>query len=157
MTWGSSGPWGAGSPWGTGSTLPPPSLVAIASEADTDAPTVNPAVVNELGGTICTLVGTNFSDPITIDILAGGPGAYSVVATGYVFDPEFDLKSNRVIFGAPALGIGTYSVRVTTEGGTSNVLQDVIAARTFADEYKTLSVRSKWAPKWSTGSRELSK
>lgn len=159
MTWG-TGPWGSGSPWGTGVTLPPPTLIGVSSDPGETAPTTNPAVVAIRGGTICKALGTNFftrdSRPfIDIEILTGGPGAYVVVGTGYVFDPDFDIKSNLVFFGAPALARGLYHVRVTTDGGTSNVLTDAIAARLFAEEYKTVSVRGKFAPKWATGPRLL--
>lgn len=154
MTWG-TGPWGAGSPWGTGSTLPPPSLIGVSSSPGPTAQTAGPAVVDENGGTVCLVVGNNFFDPMTIDILTGGPGAYTVVGTGYVVTPKFDLQRNRCYFGAPALERGLYHIRVTTAGGVSGVLHDAIAAREFADEFKTVSVRSKYASKWETGPRRL--
>lgn len=154
MSWG-TGPWGAGSPWGGGISLPVPGLIAVSSFPDPTAEATLPAVVNEIGGTICLAIGTNFADPITVDILIGGLGSYTVVANGYVVDPRFDVESNRVFFGAPALVRGLYHLRVTTAGGTSGVLENVIAARLFADEYKTVSVRGKFSPKWITGPRIL--
>ena len=158
MTWG-KGPLGL-SPWGTGTTLPPPSLIAVTSDPGPTAEVTSPAVVAERGGTILTIVGTNFfaSDDapfVTIEALLGGPGSYQVVGTCFVFDPEFDVARNRIFAGAPALLQGLYHLRVTTEGGESNVLENVIAARLFAEEYKTLSVRGKFAPKWRTGPRHL--
>jgi hypothetical protein len=116
---------------------------------------MNPAVVNELGGTVCLAIGTDFADPITVEILIGGSGAYVVVGTGYVVNPRYDVERNRVFFGAPQLTRGLYHVRVTTDGGTSPVLENVIAARLFADEYKTVSVRGKFSPRWATGPRIL--
>lgn len=154
MSWG-TGPWGSGSPWGTGAALPPPTLIAITSDPGPTASTSSPAVVAERGGTICTLVGTNFADPMTVEILRGGGGAYTVVAEGYIFDPRYDIQRGRCYVGAPALEVGLYSVRVTTAGGTSGVLADVLASRRFAEEFKTLSVRGKWAPVWATGPRLL--
>ncbi len=154
MTWG-KGPWGAGSPWGTGVTLPPPVLLSVFSFPPAPVDTTDPAVIARRGGTVCLVSGNNFFDPVTIDILTGGPGAYTVVATGYVFDPEFDVERNRVFFGAPALQDGTYSVRVTTDGGVSGVLDNVLEARLFAEEFKTLSVRGKFSTAWDTGPRIL--
>lgn len=154
MTWG-TGPWGSGSPWGTGSVLPPPSIIAVSSEPGLTAEKTAPAVVDELGGTICRVVGTNFYDPTTIELLIGGPGAYEVVANGYVVDAVFDLRANYVVFGSPALALGLYHLRVTTEGGESSVLENVIASRAFAKDHKIVSVRSKYAPKWRTGPRYL--
>ena len=111
---------------------------------------------------MCKVVGTNFfardeRPYIDVELLTGGPGSYVVIASGFVFDPTFDIKKNRVYFGAPALAAGTYHLRVTTGGGVSNVLTNAIAARLFAEEYKTVSVRGKFAPKWATGPRLLRK
>ena len=111
-------------------------------------------------GTILTITGTNFfaseDEPfITIEVLIGTLGFYTVVGTCFVFDPEFDIARNRIFAGSPALLQGLYHLRVTTEGGVSNVLEDVLAARLFAEEYKTLSVRGKFGPKWRTGPRLL--
>lgn len=154
MTWG-IGPWGAGAPWGTGVLLPPPTLIGVSSDPGPTASTTGPAVIDENGGTVCLLLGTNFFDPITIEILIGGSGAYTVVGTGYVFDPRYDLEQNRCYFGAPALERGLYHLRATTAGGTSGVLVNALAARQFAEEFKTLSVRGKFSSKWETGPRIL--
>ena len=154
MTWGAHGSWG-GSPWGTGSVLPPPSLIAVVSEPDVAAETTEPAVIAEQGGTVCFVLGTNFADPMTVELLTGGPGTYVVVAEGYIVNARYDIDSSRCYFGAPSLERGLYHLRVTTEGGESNVLEDVIAARWFAEEYKTLSVRSKFSASWDTGPRIL--
>ena len=154
MTWG-TGPWGTSSPWGTGVALPPPSIISVTSDPGDTAPKSNPAVIARRGGTICTLLGTNFFDPTIVEVLIGGAGAYTKVAEGYIFDAEFDLKRSKLFFGAPALVDGLYHVRIVTEGGQSNVLESVLEARLFAEEYKTVSVRAKYAPVWKTGERYL--
>lgn len=154
MTWG-VGPWGSGSPWGTGAVLPPPTLISVSSDPGPTAPTSNPAVIAKRGGTVCIVLGTNFADPLTIELLTGSSGSYTVVGSGYVFDPRYDLLRNRCYFGAPTLEVGLYHLRVTTPGGVSGVLEDVIASRLFADEFKTVSVRGKFSPRWATGQRLL--
>lgn len=154
MTWG-SGPWGSGSPWGGAGPVPAPTLIGVTSFPGPTAEPSSPAVVDENGGTICLLAGTNFSDPLVIEVLIGASPAYTVVATGYIFDPRYDLESNRCFFGAPALERGLYHVRATTSGGSSAVIENVIAARRFADEFKTVSVRGKFSSKWATGPRIL--
>lgn len=140
MTWG-IGPWGAGSPWGTGVTLPPPTLIGV-----------SPAIVDTEGGSGITLLGTNFYDPMTVDVLHGG----LVVGTGIIFDPEFDLQQNRVYVGLPALAVGFYDLQVTTDGGSSPILVGALEYRVFANDFKVVSVRSKWAAVWNTGPRILS-
>jgi len=161
MTWG-TGPWGAGSPWGTGSGVAaaPPTLTAVTSDPGPLAPRSGPATVAIRGGTICRVVGSSFfasaaAPFVLIELLTGSVGSYDLAGLGYVFDPEFDVTSSRIIFGAPALEAGLYHLRVTTEGGSSGVLEDVIAARLFSEEYKTVSVRGKFSPKWDSGSRIL--
>lgn len=151
MSWG-TGSWGTSS-WGTGGNAPPPTLISVASLAGTLAPTQAPAVVAEKGGTVCLLVGTNFFDPTTVEIGIGT--TFTKIGEGYIFDPEFDISKNRVYFATPPLVRGVYNLRVVTEGGTSNVLQNVISARLFADEYKVVSVRGKFSEKWATGPRIL--
>lgn len=167
MTWG-TGTWGSGSPWGTGEALPPPTLISVSSEPGATASRSEPAVVARRGGTILRVIGTNFFDPVTVEILRGGAGAYEVVGEAYVFDPEFDVAPNRIICGAPAFGApvaslggdrpgdGLYHVRVTTDGGTTEVLEDTIEARLFAEENKTLAVRNKYSRQWVAGPRVLS-
>lgn len=154
MSWG-TGSWGGSAAWGTGVTLPPPALIGVSSDPGPTAPRTGPAVVDVLGGTVCLLLGTNFVDPMTIDIGLGVGGGFTALARGYIFDPEFDLEANRVYFGAPALEAGLYNVRVTTGGGESGVLAGALAARPFADEYKVASVRGKFSTKWATGPRIL--
>ena len=152
MTWGSAS-WGAGSPWGTGTVLPPPTAVVVTSNVDPTTPTT-PAVVAIRGGTVCRLFGTNIFDPVTVEISLN-IGGFTVIAEGFVFDPEFDVARNHVWFGAPRLDRGLYSIRIVTAGGPSNVLVDAIIARPLADEFKTVSVRAKFSPKWRTGPRLL--
>jgi hypothetical protein len=139
MTWG-SGKWGESTPWGTGLTLPPPVLSAI-----------SPAIVARRGGDVIKVVGENFFDPITIEVLKG----LAVVGTCYVFDAELDLERNRVFTGTPALADGFYSLRVTTDGGESNILVNVLEYRLFSEEVKTHRVRIGFAAPWVTGPRLL--
>lgn len=149
MTWG-IGPWGAGSSWGAGVAVPAPTLTNVVADVPEGISTNGPAVVDARGGTVLSLLGTGFSAPATVEVLAGG----SVVAEAFLFDDVFDLSRTRVYVGSPALEPGLYGVRVTTEGGVAE-LADAIAARPFADEYKTASTRGKFAPKWLTGPRIL--
>ncbi len=139
MTWG-KGPWGSGSPWGTGITLPPPNLLGI-----------SPAIVARRGGTVVKITGENFADPMIIEVLDGP----TVVGTAYYFDAELDLERNRVFAGMPALADGFYSLRVTTEGGESNTLVDVVEYRLFSEEVKAHRVRIGFAAPWKTGPRLL--
>jgi len=155
MSWG-VGPWGSGSPWGTGTALPVPTLIGVSALGDFDASTTGPAAVDFRGGTICILAGTGFFDPTLIEVLSGGPGNYVVEGIGYVVTPEFDLTRSTIYFGAPHLTRdGLYHLRATTDGGVSNVLPGVLLAQQFAEEFKTLSVRGKFAPAWDTGPRLL--
>ncbi len=156
MSWG-LGPWGLG-PWGGvgAGSLPVPTLIGVSSFPEPTAPSTGPAVVAEQGGTVCLAVGTGFIDPMTIEVLIGNSGGpYTVVAEGYIVDPEFDLEAQRVYFGAPALERGLYHLRVTHDGGSSAVLENVLSARWFAEEFKTLSARGKFSSKWATGPRIL--
>lgn len=154
MTWG-TGPWGSGSPWGTGTILPPPTISTVRSEPGPTAPVVSPAVIDEEGGSILVVHGTNFDADMVVELVLGGPGTYAAVASCYIFDARYDVQRTRCYVGTPAVERGLYHVRVTTSGGDSNVLEDVVAARAFAYRRKVLEVRSKWAPKWNTGPRIL--
>ena len=157
MTWG-TGPWGGDTvPWGTGSDTPPPAVIGVTSEPGPGVPAANPAVINVLGGTILRIVGSNFYDPVTVELLSGSGGSYVVAGAAYVFDPAFDVTAKLIYAGSPRLDIGTYSLRVSTPAGVSAIAVNVIEARVFADEYKTVSVRSKFGTPWATGSRELRK
>lgn len=133
--------WGAGSPWGTGSAAPPPTLVSA-----------SPSVVERRGGTVVALFGSNFQDPLTVELLQGGV----VIADGYIFDPRFDLTRNRVYVGMPALDDGVYDVRVTTDGGTATAL-GIIEAKLHAEEHRVVANRAKWAQPWDVGERYLSR
>lgn len=152
MTWG-TGPWGV-SPWGGVDGGPPaPTLISVSSGPGPATSTALPAAVDERGGTVCLAVGTHFTDPLTIEILAG-VSPYTVVGKGFIFDPEFDVESSRCYFGAPKLERGLYHVRLSTDGG-SVVLENAIAAREFADDFKIVSARGKWSSVWATGTRVL--
>jgi hypothetical protein len=157
MTWG-IGPWGAGSPWGTGSVTPPPTLIAA-----------SPTVIDELGGDVILLVGTNFIDPMLVEFMQAGVtiGASTVpgsdyadaiaddVARGIILDPRYDIEQNRAYVGTPALPVGTYDVRVTTAGGTSGVLVGAVESMVIAMEHRVLAMRAKWGRAWQVGPRLL--
>jgi hypothetical protein len=139
MTWG-TGKWGETSPWGTGVALPPPVLAAA-----------SPTIVERRGGTVIKLLGENFFDPMTVDILQSSV----VVANGYIFDPEFDLERNRAFVAMPALPDGFYDIQVTTDGGTSGVLVNAVEYRLHSEEVKVQRVRIGFAQPWVTGPRLL--
>jgi hypothetical protein len=149
VTWGDGGSWGSGSPWGTGAALPPPTLISVASPLAIS--TGLPAIVERRGGTVCRVLGTNFFDPLTIEILR----AAVVVGTGYLFDAEFDLNRTRAFVGMPALADGFYDLRVTTEGGDSNVLTDALEYRLVSEQVKIHRVRIGYSAPWITGPRLL--
>jgi len=113
------------------------------------------ALVERRGGTVVTISGTNFRDPLTIEILTGASPSFTVVGTGFLFDPEFDLLSNRAFVGMPALEDGTYHLRVTTEGGVSNVILDALEWDLFPEEYKIHRTRKGFARVWDVGPRFL--
>lgn len=153
MSWG-TGPWGAGSPWGsTLATAAPPTLAGVASATISIASSSSPAVVDRLGGTVITLLGSGFTLDATVEIYTATLG---VVAYASIVRPELDVVAagSKIYAGCPALEPGTYGVRVVTPGGSSE-LADAIAAREFADAHKIVSVRGKWAPRWATGPRIL--
>lgn len=153
MSWG-TGAWGT-SEWGGVGTVVPvaPTLLAVSAEVP---PGVASNVVDQLGGTILTIVGTNFTDPITIEVMSGPIATPTIVGECYLFDAEFDLTPSRLLCGSPALEDGTYHLRVTTAGGVAE-LEDAIEARLWANELKTVSVRSKFAQPWATGERFMAR
>lgn len=123
-----------------------------------DAPVLNPdfspAEFDVQGGTLITLLGANFYPQLTAELLTGfGGGPYTVVGVGYQHDPDFDLTPVRAIVGMPALDAGTYSIRVRTPSGESNVLQDVIVYKPFAEATYTLKARESFSAKWRVGRR----
>jgi len=136
MPWG-TGPWGE-TPWGTGVEFPPPVLSGI-----------SPTILAEQGGTVLKILGENFFAPVQVDVLDAGV----VIASGFVFDAEFDVEQNRIFAGMPALPTGVYDLRITTPGGDSNTLFDVLDYRLFADESKVQRVRIGFAQPWRTGPR----
>lgn len=157
MSWG-LGRWGI-DPWGglgAGASALPPTLLGVSSFPGPTASPSSPAVISRIGGTVCIAIGTDFYDPMTIEFLTGDViGGYTVVGTGYVFFPRYDVESSRVFFGAPALADGLYHLRISTDSGVSGVLEDVIESRLFAEEHKVLSVRDKYAERWRVGPRIL--
>lgn len=160
MSWGFGG-WGVDE-WGTdplpAGTLPPPTLDAL-----------TPADIDELGGDVITIVGTNFEIPLLVEFLQGGVviGASTNPESGYVetiadgvargtiVNPTYDVTSTRAYVGTPALPAGTYDIRVTTQSGTSAELAAAIVSKPMAAEHRVHSMRSKWARAWQVGPRWL--
>lgn len=138
MSWG-SGLWGAGSPWGTGVSLPPPSVVGVSTD-----------VAERRGGTVLRVLGTGFVDSMVVDLLQAGV----FQGAGYIFDPRFDVESNRAWVGMPALDDGVYDLRVTTSGGSAT-LAAAVTFKLHAEEYKVVHMRSKWPSVWDAGTRYL--
>lgn len=142
MSWGLS-LWGR-SLWGD-------ALIGLAAPSLYD---LQPGSLDVQGGTLVTFFGDNFSPEFVPELLVGPPGGpHVLVAEGYLFDPDFDMTPVRAITGMPAAAAGTYSVRVRTPTGTSNVLQDVITYLPFAEATYTLKARDSWAAKWRVGRR----
>lgn len=152
MSWG-LGPWGI-SPWGTGNEAPPPAIGGVASPLGGPGP-LGGALVEVRGGTVISIVGTDFFAPMTVEVLVGAGAPFSVVGTCFIWDYEFDLRNNRVFAGTPKLPAGLYHLRVTTDGGPSPVFLDAIEAVPFAEEVKVQRVRRAWAPIWKVGPRVL--
>ena len=143
MGWGTD-PWGQG-PWGgaiPGGSLPP-SIVEV-----------SPTILEVEGGTILTIVGSNFF-PEFIPYVMLGPtgGPYTQIAKGYLWDPDFDLTPSRAFAGMPALQAGVYSLQVETPAGLSNVLEDVLEYKPFSNEVITQKERTAWSSKWKTGEK----
>lgn len=154
MTWG-TGEWGTGF-WGgvgdAGAVLPPTIFAVLSPEG------VSPnggQLVDVLGGDVIRISGSEFTVPITIEVLTGASGGpYTVVGTCYLFDPRYDLTSKFVYCGTPALVMGKYHLRVTTAGGDS-VLEDALDYQPFAEELKVNRVRAGFSRQWVVGRRLL--
>jgi hypothetical protein len=101
---------------------------------------------------VVRLLGTNFNDPMIIDVLQSGV----VVGNAFYFDAEFDLESNLCFVGMPALDDGFYDMQVTTPGGTSPLLVNAVEYRLFAEEMKVQRVRIGFSSPWAAGGRLLS-
>jgi hypothetical protein len=113
-------------------------------------------LVARRGGDVVKVFGTGFRAPMLAEVLSGPAlGPYTVEGTLYIFDPEFDVKATVFYGGTPALADGSYHLRVTTDGGTSNVLVDALTYELFAEEVKALKVRQGLTWKWKAGRRML--
>lgn len=135
-------PWGFG-PWGSSATSLGPTIFDVA-----------PGVLEIEGGTIVTILGENFTPGFVPQVLTGVPGGpYTVVAEGYLFDPDYDLTPSKGLPGMPALALGTYHLRVKTPAGLSNVLENVLQYKPHADEVIAQKSRSSLSEKWRTGTR----
>jgi len=135
--WG-TGEWGTG-PWGASQAAPPQINSAL------------PNVVDELGGTVVLITGSNFNARALVELLQGT----QVVGQASISDLQFDLTPSKLYVGMPVLETGFYSLRVTTNGGLYT-LDNAIEARPFAYELKTEDVRRKWGRAWNLGVRQLS-
>lgn len=136
-SWG-TGEWGSG-PWGASQSAPPQINSAL------------PNVVDELGGTVVLLTGSNFDASAVVELLQNT----QVVGQASISDLQFDLTPSKLYVGMPALPTGFYSLRISTTGGIFT-LDNAIEARAFAYELKTEDARRKWARAWNLGVRQLS-
>lgn len=139
MAWGQGSGWGVDAVWGT---IPQAPILNA----------VDKLVADERGGTLITLFGAYFQDPMTIDFL--DPNVDTVVGKGYYSNARYDLTPTSVVIGTPALPAGFYRIRVTTVSGTSGTLTE-FRTKAYADEAKVVRMRSKWASVWETGRRYL--
>lgn len=138
MTWG-TGPWGLG-PWG-----------GAAPVIDLVSTPWGSGIVDVLGGDVITIGGSNFYDPMLVEVL---DGLGNVVGTCYIFDPKYDVFKSRIYCGTPALPKGTYDLRVTSNSG-SNTLVGALVYEPIADQLKIERTRSGFAQPWVTGRRLL--
>ncbi len=106
------------------------------------------------GGTIITILGSSFF-PEFVPMVFSGPtgGPYTLVAEGYLFDPDYDLTTTQAIVGMPALPSGVYALAVRTPSGQSNIVDNALAYKPFADEEIAQKGRSSWSGKWHVGIR----
>lgn len=147
MPWG-TGEWGI-TPWGlVGELSSSPTILSVQTPHGDRA---GSGVVARRGGDVIRIIGSNFGDPMTIEVLNG----MTVVGTCYIFRPEYDIQPDRVWCGTPALPDGTYDLRVTTTVATAT-LASALTYELFAEEMKTLTVRSNVSARWKTGRRMLS-
>ena len=99
----------------------PPVLVNVTTEFP------NPAgggfLFETRGGTIAFITGLNFFPEFIPQVLVGAPGGpYLIVAEGFLFDPEFDLRDvgKTALPGMPARNVSDFHLRVKTPAGLSN-------------------------------------
>jgi hypothetical protein len=151
------GDWGGidGNPWGGvgDAAVSAPTIDAVISP---EGPSPNGGqLVDVLGGDVIEIIGTEFEDPLTVEVLIGPSGGpYTVVGTCYMFDARYDLTTTRAFVGTPALAQGIYHVRVTNSVNSA-VLEDALDFQPFAEELKVHRVRVGFARVWATGRRML--
>lgn len=154
MTWG-TGSWGT-SPWG-GVDLETLEVPVITS--------VNPITVELRGGTVIRINGSRFVLPLIVEVLSGSVSAPTVEGLAHIADHEFDLENSepfkgfRTIYAGlpPVDAEGQYHLRVTVAGTPSNVLENALDYRLFAEEYKVHRARTGFGIRWNTGDRVLSR
>jgi len=107
-------------------------------------------IVDVLGGDVITIGGSNFYDPVLVEVLFGG----LPVGTCYVFDPRYDVSRSRIYCGTPALAQGTYDLQVTTGAGSA-IFVGALNYEPIADQMKVERVRVGFASPWTSGRRLL--
>lgn len=150
MTYG-TGSWGL-TPWGSPGA---PTILEIATPWGVPVwATPGAPIVDIEGGDVIAIAGSNYFDPVSVELLVGG-GPLEVVGTGYIFDPRYDVSSNKIWCGTPPLSRGTYHLRVTTPSG-STVLLNALRYEPIA--YQTIVERSRinYSSVWAVGDRLLS-
>ena len=134
-----------------------PSLILLGGAAPPSGPITltginggSSATVEKRGGTVVELMGSGFTNALEVEVLSG----LTVVGTGYIVRPEFDLTATHVWVGMPALPVGTYDLRVSVGVNTATLPNAVISAL-YAEELKVHTVRQGFAPVWDVGPRIL--
>lgn len=137
------GVWGTGS-WGTGSwgAVPAPALAVV-----------SPGLADVKGGTVVGLFGTNFFDPMLVELLDGG--GITVVGRAYYFEARLDLRAGKALVGLPPLPVGSYGLRLTTPAGVSPIVPNAVTYAVFAEQTKVQRARRQWSSAWATGPRIL--
>ena len=114
---------------------------------------VSPTLAEVEGGTVIGIFGTNFTDPVIIELVDGGG---TVVGQGQIFEARLDLRLQKMLVGFPPLPAATYGIQVTTAAGTSPILPNAVTYKLFAQEGKAQRARRHFAQAWATGERLLS-
>lgn len=151
------GDWGGidGNPWGGvgDAAVAAPTIDAVISPEG-----LSPnggQLVDILGGDVIQIIGTEFEDPMLIEILSGPLGGpYVVEGVCYTWDPRYDLTTTRIFTGTPPLPAGKYHLRVTNSIASA-ILEDALDYQPFAEELKVNRVRSGLAEPWRSGRRLL--
>jgi hypothetical protein len=165
MTWG-TGPYGT-DPWGgDGAAGKPPAIAAVGSWGlgpwgtgtwgglgePVEGPgifVVGPTIADVKGGTVISIFGSGFIDPLIIELYDGA----IKVGEGKYFEARLDVRLEKMLVGMPALPVGSYGLKVITPFGASGILEDAVQYKVFAEEGKVQRVRRRWANAWQIGER----